>query len=190
MCCFFNMNDCCNSPRQYCRCNNRCNNYCRCNAVRTISFTPITNGITPTTPVNRVIEVAQFTAPTGTVATGSNVLFSTTTFNNSAGDITLGGGGVVTLTPGVYKIDYIVSVTNTTEAAEEVGLTLTVNGTANAPSQSNVTVPAASTETLSNSTIVFVASGGITNVALTNTSTVATDTLEILRANLIVTKLS
>lgn len=183
MCCFEYMNNCCNRPYYYnrencCGCRPRCNIFCNNR---------------PNNVVNNIIssmEIAQFTATTTTVADGANVLFTGTIFNNSSGDITLGGGGVVTLTPGVYKVDYYATVNNTSDAAVETTLGITVNGTANLPSQSTVTIPATSIDTLAGSTVLFVGQGGVSNVALTNLSTAGGEPLNIVRANMVITKIS
>lgn len=186
MSCFFEMNNCCVPSRQCCpnrgnwnRVNNCC---CGFNTVRNSASTTINNIMTSR-------RIAQFTAGSSTFAVGDNVLFSATTFNNSVGDITLGGDGVVTLNPGVYQIDYFATLENASDDAVVAELALTVNGNTNVPSQSTNTISATSTETVSGSSVIFVSSGNVTNVALTNVSADGVE-LTLERANLIVTKIS
>ena len=189
MSCFFEIETCCNSPRSCCQCGRRCDGCSRC-GYRNVAYSPIVNRIipvAPTVPIVRQVEVAEFTAPASSVAGGSNVLFTATTFNNSTGDIILSGGSV-TLAPGVYKVDYFVTVNNPATDAQDVSFALSVNGSTNTASQSDETVTTGST-TISNSAIIFVGSGG-SNITLTNVSTATTDAVDITRGNLIVTKLS
>lgn len=186
MSCFFEMINCCAPSRQCCpnrgswnRVSNCC---CRYNTIRNNASTTINN-------ITTSREVAQFTAGTVTFPTGDNVLFSTTTFNNSAGDITLGGDGSITLAPGVYQVEYYATLENVSEDAVTAELALTVNGSTNVPSQSTNTIPATSTQSVSGSSIIFVSSGNTTNVTLTNVSADNVE-LTLVRANLIVTKIS
>ena len=188
MCCFFELNSCC-APSHSCMCRNAGWNRsgdccCRFSTIQPRSQGNIINNI------NTVREVAQFIAPAGTVAADGNVLFSVTTFNNTAGDVTLGGGGLVTLAPGVYEVDYFATINNTGEGGVDADLALSVNSVTNTASQSTNTIPAASTQTVSGSTIIFVPANTVTNVYLTNVSAEATDELNLVNANLIVTKLS
>ena len=168
---------CCLFFRNQCRC--RC-----CPRPRPIPPTPPTP---PTPPVQSGNLGARFNSLTSTdVPSGSAIPLTNTVFNNATGYITNNNGSISLTGEGLYLINYSVNATNNTAERSALTVNLNVNGAIDPSASSSTSVASGESESVSNSTLIYVPNGSTSTVFLSITSE---ETLSIL-PNVVVTKLS
>lgn len=114
-----------------------------------------------------------FTATSTSVANGGIVPLTTQQFNNTNGAVS-NANGTITLTQGLYKIDYSViinAVTATDVTNSTFSIVANANGSQIAPATSTETISNGQYATVSNSFVLQVANGQTTTVTFNLQST-------------------
>ena len=158
--------------------NNNCN--CGCNRniiVRRRNTTTIQNA-----------RIAEFTTVGSQLINSNSIIpFTNTQYNNISTNVQLNNDGTVTLlTQGVYKLEYVTVVQNTSDASIDASFLLQSDGVNLNLTLAKETLESDQFGTVTNQIIIPVFSGTTRTISLLNATSEA---VLIVNANIVVTKL-